>query len=58
MTSLKTLHTKSIVNELSFPLVTHMAYFDTRFGHYRFLKTEQGAELLWEDQIGECLSQI
>jgi hypothetical protein len=32
MTSLKTSHTKKVVNELSFPLVTHMT-------HYGILKT-------------------
>jgi hypothetical protein len=31
MTFPETLHTKIAVNELSFPLVTHMVYSDTRF---------------------------
>jgi hypothetical protein len=47
MTSLETLYTKNAVNKYSFPLVTHTAYFDTRFGCYLFLKTGQGAELFW-----------
>jgi hypothetical protein len=44
---------KNAVNELSFPLVTHIGYFDTWFGSYRLLKTEQGAELFWAERIGE-----
>jgi hypothetical protein len=46
MTSLETLNTKVAINELSFPLVTHMVYFDTRFGSYRLLKSGYGAELI------------
>jgi hypothetical protein len=37
---------KTAVNELSFPLVTHTAYSDTRFGRYGFLKSSYGAELI------------
>jgi hypothetical protein len=47
MTFPETLYIKSVVNKLSFPVVTHTAYFDTSFGCYGFLKTEQGAELFW-----------
>jgi hypothetical protein len=47
MTSPETLYTKNAANKHRFPLVTHTAYFDTRFGRYGFLKTEQGAELFW-----------
>jgi hypothetical protein len=47
MTSPETLYTKNTVNELSFPLVTHTAYFDTWFGCYGFLKLGYGAELFW-----------
>jgi hypothetical protein len=39
MISPETLHTKNTVNEHSFPLVSHMAYFDTQFGHYGLLKS-------------------
>jgi hypothetical protein len=46
MTSLETLNTKVAINELSFPLVTHMVYFDTRFGSYRLLKSGYGAGLI------------
>jgi hypothetical protein len=35
---------KNSVNELRFPLVTHMSYFDTRFGRYGFLKLGYGAD--------------
>jgi hypothetical protein len=31
--------TKNVVNELRFLLVSHTTYFDTRFGHYGFLKS-------------------
>jgi hypothetical protein len=46
MTSSETLYTKNAVNKLSFLLVTHTAYSDTRFGRYRFLKSGYGAELI------------
>jgi hypothetical protein len=48
MASPETLYMKNAVNEHSFPLVTHMAYFDTCFGCFGFLKTEQGADLFWD----------
>jgi hypothetical protein len=38
---------KNAVNELSFLLITHTDYFDTRFGCYGFLKLGYGAELFW-----------
>jgi hypothetical protein len=37
MTFPKTLNTKVADNELSFPLDTHMAYSDARFGNYGIL---------------------
>jgi hypothetical protein len=46
MTFPETLHTKNAVNEHSFTSVTHMAYSDTRFGCYGFLKLGYGAELI------------
>jgi hypothetical protein len=46
MTLPETLHMKNAVNEHSFTLVTHMAYSDTRFGRYEFLKSGYGAELI------------
>jgi hypothetical protein len=39
MTSLETLDMKNTDNGLSFPLVTHTAYFDTRFCRYGLLKS-------------------
>jgi hypothetical protein len=36
---------KNAINEHSFPLVTHTAYFDTQFGRYGLLKSGRGAEL-------------
>jgi hypothetical protein len=41
------LYMKNTVNELSFLLITQLAYFNTRFGCYRFLKLGYGAELFW-----------
>jgi hypothetical protein len=39
MTFPETLNTKVADNDLSFPLVTHMAYSDARFGNYGILKS-------------------
>jgi hypothetical protein len=39
MTSPETLHMKNVANELRFPLVTHMARFDIRFGRYGILNS-------------------
>jgi hypothetical protein len=44
MTFPETLKTKVADNEFSFPLVTHIAYSDARFGNYGILKSERGAE--------------
>jgi hypothetical protein len=46
MTFPETLNTKVAINELSFPLVTHMAYSDARFDSYEILKSGRGAEKL------------
>jgi hypothetical protein len=46
MTFPETLHMKNVVNEHSFTPVTHMAYSDTRFRRYRFLKSGYSAELI------------
>jgi hypothetical protein len=39
MTFPEILNTKVSDKELSFPLVTHMAYSDARFGNYGILKS-------------------
>jgi hypothetical protein len=44
MTIPETLNTKVADNELSFPLVSHMAFYDARFGSYEILKLGRGAE--------------
>jgi hypothetical protein len=44
MTFPETLNTKVADNDLSFPLVTHMAYSDAWFGNYGILKLGRGAE--------------
>jgi hypothetical protein len=40
MTSPETLYTKVAINELRFPLVTHMTYSDARFDSYGILTSE------------------
>jgi hypothetical protein len=40
----ETLNTKVADNDLSFPLVTHMAFSDAWFGSYGILKSGRGAE--------------
>jgi hypothetical protein len=44
MTFPETLNTKVADKELRFPMVTHMAYSDARFGSYEILKSGRGAE--------------
>jgi hypothetical protein len=44
MKTLETLNMKLAANELSFPLVTHMAYSDAWFDRYEILKSGQGVE--------------
>jgi hypothetical protein len=44
MTFPETLNTKVADNELSFPLVTHIAYSNARFGNYGILKSGRCAE--------------
>jgi hypothetical protein len=44
MASPETLNTKVVVNELSFPLVTHTTYSDARSDSYVILKLGRGAE--------------
>jgi hypothetical protein len=46
MIFLETLHMKNVVNEHSFTSVTHMAYTDTQFGRYGFLKSGYDADLI------------
>jgi hypothetical protein len=54
MTSPETLYTKVVINELSFPLVTHMTYSDAWFDSYGiFLKSGYSTELFWTDWILE-----
>jgi hypothetical protein len=44
MTFSETLNTKVADSKLRFPLVTHMAFFDARFGSYEILNSGRGAE--------------
>jgi hypothetical protein len=43
-TFLETLNTKVADNDLSFLLVTHIAFSDARFGSYGILKSGRGAQ--------------
>jgi hypothetical protein len=49
MTFPETLNTKVADNDLSFPLVTHMAFFDARFGSYGILKSGWVLKTFWTD---------
>jgi hypothetical protein len=44
MTTLETLNMKLAAKELSFPLVTHMAYSNVWFDSYEILKSGQGTK--------------
>jgi hypothetical protein len=44
MTSTETLNTKVVINELSFPPVTHTDYSDAQFDCYGILKSGRGAK--------------
>jgi hypothetical protein len=58
MTFPETLNTKDADNELSFPLVTHMAYSDARFGNYGISKSERGAENFLDRLCRPANSQV
>jgi hypothetical protein len=49
MSSLETLNSKLVVNELSFPLVTQMTYSNERFDSYGILNSGHGDEDLRYD---------
>jgi hypothetical protein len=49
MTFLETLNTKVADNDLSFPLVTHMAFSDARFGSYGILNSVRVLKTFWTD---------
>jgi hypothetical protein len=49
MTFPETLNTKVADSELSFLLVTHMAFSDARFGSYGILKSERVLKTFWTD---------
>jgi hypothetical protein len=42
---------KNVINELSFLLVTHTTYFNTRFGRYGILKSGYHADQIL-DRLG------
>jgi hypothetical protein len=49
MNFLETLNTKVTDSELSFPLVTHMAFSGARFGSYGILKLGRVLKTFWTD---------
>jgi hypothetical protein len=58
MTSLETLDTKNSVNKLRYLLVTYMTYFDTRFGHYRRLKSGYSADQILDRLDIQVIDQV
>jgi hypothetical protein len=58
MTSPETSNTKVVTNGFRFLLVTHMVSSDAWFDSYGFLKSGQGAELIWTDQTHGWISQV
>jgi hypothetical protein len=57
-TSPETLYTKKAVKELSFSLVTHIAYFNTRFGRYGFLNSAYNADQILDRLDIQVLGQV
>jgi hypothetical protein len=49
---------KSAVNKLSFPLVTHTAYFNTRFGSYGLLKSGYSANQILDRLDIQVIDQV
>jgi hypothetical protein len=58
MTSLETLYTKNVANELRFLLVTDTTCFDIRFGRYRFLKSGFHTDQILDRLVIQALGQV
>jgi hypothetical protein len=58
MTSLETSNTKVSINELSFPPVTHTAYYDVWFDRYRILKSGHGAGQILDRLVTQVSDQV
>jgi hypothetical protein len=58
MTSPETLHMKDAINEHSFPLDTHTAYFNTQFGRYGFWSHITVLNWSRTERIVERISQV
>jgi hypothetical protein len=58
MTSPENLYTTNSAIELSFLPVTHMAYFNTQFGHYRFFKSGYGADQILDRLDIQVIGQV
>jgi hypothetical protein len=58
MTTLETLNMKLAAKELSFPLVTHMAYSNVWFDSYEILKSGQGTENFLDRLIIQVNDQV
>jgi hypothetical protein len=54
MTTPETLHMRNVANELSFPLVTHMTHFGTRFDRYGLLKYCSSSEHIMDRLDCSC----
>jgi hypothetical protein len=58
MISPESLYTKNAVSKLSFSPVTHMAYFDTRFGRYGLLNSGYGADQILDRLDIQVVDQV
>jgi hypothetical protein len=55
MASPETSYTKNVVNELSFLLITHMTYFDIRFGPYSIMNSGSISGQILDSLGHKCL---
>jgi hypothetical protein len=58
MMSPETSYTKNIVNKLIFLLVTHMTWFDIRFGRYGILKSGSSSGQILDGLGIQVLDQV
>jgi hypothetical protein len=58
MTSPETSYMRNVANKLGFLLVTHTTRFNIRFGHYNFLKSGYGGELILDRLMQKWNSQV
>jgi hypothetical protein len=58
MTSLETLYVRNAANEHNFLLVTHMTWFDKRFGRYGILKSAFSSRQILDRLDIQVLGQV